>query len=804
MKKLSVFLLICAAFALSAVDVSKYGAGEMKKPGRTFYASPSGSDKNDGKTLKTAFRSVKYAVKHLQAGDTLYLKGGMYFENEVRINAKDGSVGYARQCGKPGSPIRIIGMPGEKAVLCGAYVLNVKKPGQFQEFRFRREIAYDTVQEIPSGIELQRVKNPELAKECPGTYFYDQKKKKLLVHFAALEQTGVAVARARIGLRIHASYIHLENLHFTNYYEAIYMRMNQPYQKNKAEHNTIKNCYFYHNYKNGAVIDGGSWTLVTGCRGWGNTERGTFLTMRNSHDNLFTGNWLGNEEMTLRQRELFDYNFSINSYTGNPPRNHIIGNVMDNRLSYRGKGACPESVIKYNLMSGSFYAESRIIPLTVQDNLISGKVGWKGLGWNLWDKSFAKTPIRFSGNVRKLEDFKPADRTAFEALKLKVDLPEIKFPQVVFKDLAVKHIASDGAVVMWMTPGCDGWGEVLYRVKGAKQWQSVKSAIQGAKHLIGLSALKKNTEYEYQAKFTNRRGRKVSLSKAGTFKTLAAQRAPQVLEVGPGRLTPMEAGFAAIPGDTIKFLPGRHYGYIELARSGRKGAPITIAGNGAVLDGMGFYLPVFVLEGKSHVILDGLTFDNPEDTTRHGVIRVRGGNNVTIRNCRVNGTYGSGSSLDLRRTQHVLIENCIFWRGGYVVILQGMDQKFFNNTVVDGSVYAMNLACGNLEMKNNIIARSCVHFKKHNGMYLFWPPKGKITSDGNVFWSPVKDHAMGANMQDSNGKETHFSRTLKEWQKYSGMDKNTIVADPLFVDYQNGDFRLKPGSPAKGKGASIK
>ena len=804
MKKLSVFLLVLSVAVLSAVDVSKYGAGEMKKPGRTFYASPSGSDKNDGKTLKTAFRSVKNAAKFLKAGDTLYLKGGMYFENEVRFNTRDGSVGYNGQSGKPDSPIRIIGMPGEKAVLSGAYILNVKKPGQFQEFRFRRDIAYDTVQEVPSGIELQSVKNLDLAKECPGTFFYDQKKKKLYVHFAALEQTGVAVARARIGLRIHGSYIHLENLHFTNYYEAIYMRMNMPYDKNKSEHNTIKNCYFYHNYKNGAVIDGSSWTLVTGCRGWGNTERGTFLTMKKSHDNLFIGNWFGNEEMTLRQRALFDYNYSINSYTGNPLRNHVIGNVMDNKLSYRGKGACPESIIKYNLMSGGFYAESKLVPLTVQDNLIAGKIGWKGLGWNLWDKDFVKTPIKFSGNVRKLADFKPADRTAFEALKLKVDIPEVKFPQVVFKDLTVKHIAADGAVVMWQTPECDGWGEVLFRIKGAKKWQSAKSVIQSAKHLIALSSLRKNTVYEYQAKFTNRRGRKETLSAVGTFKTLAEQRAPQVLEVGTGKLTPMEAGFAAIPGDTVKFLPGRHYGYIELARSGRSDAPITISGNGATLDGMGFYLPLVTLNFKSHIILDGLVLTNPESTTRHGVIRVRGGKNVTIRNCRVDGTYGSGSSLDLRRTEQVLIENNIFWRGGYVVILQGMNQKFFNNTVVDGSVYAMNIACGNLEMKNNIIARSCVDFKKRNGMYLFWPPKGKISSDGNVFWSPVKDHAMGANMQNSNGKETHFSRTLKEWQKYSGMDKNTIVADPLFVDYKNGDFRLKPGSPAQGKGANIK
>jgi len=60
---------------------------------------------------------------------------------------------------------------------------------------------------------------------------------------------------------------------------------------------------------------------------------------------------------------------------------------------------------------------------------------------------------------------------------------------------------------------------------------------------------------------------------------------------------------------------------------------------------------------------------------------------------------------------------------------------------------------------------------------------GKYVFARNVYWQ-------------ANGEPFDFAgKSLEDWQA-AGMDAESVVADPLFVDPENGDFTLKPESPA--------
>jgi len=70
---------------------------------------------------------------------------------------------------------------------------------------------------------------------------------------------------------------------------------------------------------------------------------------------------------------------------------------------------------------------------------------------------------------------------------------------------------------------------------------------------------------------------------------------------------------------------------------------------------------------------------------------------------------------------------------------------------------------------------------------------------GKLFWGSVKeaDVKFDSNLYwCADGQPADFAGlTFEEWQA-DGQDESSIVADPLFVDAANRDFRLKPNSPA--------
>ena len=807
MKKIFTLSALFCAAVLSAINLADYGAGPMLKPGRTFYVSTKGDNKNDGSSLAKAFRTIGHGVWKLRAGDTLLIEGGTYFEPEIPINVKDGSVGYNKQCGKPGSPIRIMGMKGHTVRLHGGTELykTISKKGQISLFEYKLPMRLKSLQEIPSGIELQPVPSEKEVMELPGTFYYNPDKKTILVHYAALEQKGVSVYRLRVGIRIHGSYIHLENLNFSYYREPVYVRMNRPFDKNKASHVTIQNCNFTHNAMAGIVLDGASWSLVRNNRGYGNTIRGNFLNLGNASDNLIWGNWSGPTPQTLRHKRLHEYNYGINSYIGSPPRNHVVGNLIEGALSFRWKKAGEGNIFQDNIVKGSFHVESPAYKVFMRNNYFGGRVSWPGIcGYNGWEKDFENTPVTFTNNTRDLAKFRPLTPAIEEAKKLKIPLPVIKFPAVTFKNLRAAHISNDGAAIMWETPDCDGWGSLAVREEGKKgKTVYINSALQGSRHIVGITGLKPDTLYTYQAGFTNRRGGKKVWSASMKFRTSKTMRAPGVLEVGKGKYTLEEAAAAAIPGDTVKLLPGVHSGRFVPIRSGLPGKPITLYGKGAKLDAKGFYTPAVLLSEKEYITIDGVHFDNADITSGQGVIRVRKCRNITIRNCRSKQDWQAGNFVTMSHSPGSVIENNVINDGSYPIEIAGGGVRILNNTIVNATMISLLLWDPfDIEVRNNIFYRPCIDIKRSQAILLNNPGKN-IISEGNVFWSPYKHHPVGGKIRDKKIKVLVSSQTLEEWQRLSGFDKTSVHVDPLFVDYKNEDFRLRPDSPVKGKGASL-
>ena len=77
--------------------------------GAVYYASPTGSDSNSG-TIDQPWKTFNYAQGQLAAGDTLYLRGGTYFESST--------VSITRQ-GNASAWITIQSYPGEQATISG-------------------------------------------------------------------------------------------------------------------------------------------------------------------------------------------------------------------------------------------------------------------------------------------------------------------------------------------------------------------------------------------------------------------------------------------------------------------------------------------------------------------------------------------------------------------------------------------------------------------------------------------------------------------------------------------------------------
>lgn len=213
---------------------------------RVFYVSPTGNDVGNSGTKTNPFASVMRAQQAVEAGDTVYVRGGKYLIPENKIALKQGiwaMVNVLDKSGKPGKRINYWAYPGEKPV-------------------------FDLLDVKPEGLRV-------MVFSVSASW----------IHLKGLEVVGTQVT-----ILNHTQSECFHNEGSNNIYEQLSMHDGQAigFYLTKGSNNLILNCDAYRNYDftseggKGGNSDGfgchpslgSTGNVFRGCRAWFNSDDG--------------------------------------------------------------------------------------------------------------------------------------------------------------------------------------------------------------------------------------------------------------------------------------------------------------------------------------------------------------------------------------------------------------------------------------------------------------------------------------------------------------------------------------------------
>jgi hypothetical protein len=163
---------------------------------------------------------------------------------------------------------------------------------------------------------------------------------------------------------------------------------------------------------------------------------------------------------------------------------------------------------------------------------------------------------------------------------------------------------------------------------------------------------------------------------------------------------------------------------------------------------------------------------------------------TVVRHNLIHDITGNGSGIVLDNSSAgILVENNIVHHvasSGLLFNYNDQGNIVQNNVFALASQALMNRSgdAGKVD-QTGIFYRNIFYYDGAKGR-LFDPdkwPNYDIVVDYNLYF-------------DASGKPPKFLDFDFDQWKSKGLDRNSIVADPLFVDPQKGDFRLRPESPA--------
>ena len=245
----------------------------------TFFVAPTGNDTLNSGKITSAFASIMHAQQVVEAGDTVYIRGGKYFMTDSQIDRTQGIwaiVHLLNKSGREGKTINYWAYPGEKPV----FDMSKVKP------------------------ENKRI----MVFNVTGSW----------IHIKGLEVIGTQVT---ILTHTQSECFYNEGSH--NIYEQLSMHDGQAigFYLTKGSDNLILNCDAYRNYDftsesgRGGNADGfgchpqpgGMGNVFRGCRAWFNSDDG-FDCIRASETVTFDHCWAFNNGYSTDFKSLGDGN----------------------------------------------------------------------------------------------------------------------------------------------------------------------------------------------------------------------------------------------------------------------------------------------------------------------------------------------------------------------------------------------------------------------------------------------------------------------------------------------------------------
>ncbi|MBI4976536.1 MAG: right-handed parallel beta-helix repeat-containing protein [Spirochaetes bacterium] len=126
----------------------------------------------------------------------------------------------------------------------------------------------------------------------------------------------------------------------------------------------------------------------------------------------------------------------------------------------------------------------------------------------------------------------------------------------------------------------------------------------------------------------------------------------------------------------------------------------------------------------------------------------------------------------------------------------GLHQHYGSNNTYRNNIFAFAAEANIISKRSDAVNKSMT-FEKNivlttNRYMLNTGFNAKqFVLDNNIYWDLNEAGEDGLNFS---------GKTFSDWKSKMGYDMNSIIADPLFIDAVNYDFRIKEGSPALQKG----